>query len=122
MCGGLHVGDQVGVVVDNGHTATTKNVAWADNQWVANATRSVASFVHSRSNCRWWAGNVESIQKGCEAVAVLCQVNCLWLSAHDRNAGILQGACQLDWRLATKGDNDAFWLLNLNDIHDVFKG
>ena len=119
---GLHVGNQVGVVVDNGHTATTKNVAWADNQWVANATCSVASLVHGRSNCRWWAGNVQAIQKGCEAVAVLCQVNCLWLSTHDRNAGVLQGACQLDWRLAAKGNNDAFWLLNLNDVHDIFKG
>ena len=119
---GLHIGDQVGVVVDNGHAATTKNVAWADNQRVTNATCSVTRLVHSRSNCRRWAGNVETIQKGCEAVAVLCQVNCLWLSTHDRNAGVLEGACQLDWRLAAKGNNDAFWLLNLNNVHDIFKG
>ena len=122
MCSGFHVGDQVGVVVDNGHTATTKNVAWADNQWVANTASSVTSFVHSRSNCRRRAGNVEAVKKGCEAVAVLCQVNCLWLSAHDRNTSVLEGSCQLDWSLATKGNNDAFWLLNLNDIHNVFKG
>ena len=96
MCGGLHVGDQVGVVVDNGHATTTKNVAWADNQRVTNATSGVTSLVHGRSNCRRRAGNVQAIQKGCEAIAVLCQVNCLWLSAHDRNASVLEGACQLD--------------------------
>ena len=58
---GLHVGDQVGIVVDNGHAAATKNVAWADNQRVTNATSGVASLVHGRSNCRRWAGNVEAI-------------------------------------------------------------
>ena len=119
---GLHVGNQVGVVVDNGHATTTKDVAWANNQRVTNATSGVASLVHSRSNCRWRAGNVETVEKGRKAVAVLCQVNCLWLSAHDRNAGVLQSACQLDWSLAAKSDNDAFWLLNLNNIHNVFKG
>ena len=122
VCSGFHVGNQVGVVVDNGHTATTKNVAWADNQWVANATSGVTRLVHGRSNCRWWAGNVEAIQKGCKAVAVLCQVNCFWLSTHDRNTSVLESACKLDWSLATKGDNNAFWLLNLNNVHDVFKG
>ena len=122
VCSGFHIGDQIGIVVDNGHTATTKDVTWADNQWVANATSSVASLIHGRSNCRWWAGNVEAVQKGCEAVAVLCQVNCLWLSAHNRNTGVLEGACQLDWRLTAKGNNNAFWLLNLNNVHDVFKG
>ncbi len=69
---GLHVGDQVGVIVDNGHAATTKNVAWADNQWVANAASGVASLVHGRSNCRWWAGNVQAVKESCEAVTVLC--------------------------------------------------
>ena len=122
VCSGLHVGDQVGIVVDNGHAATTKNVAWANNQWVTNATSGVASLVHGRSNCRRWAGDVQAVKKGCEAVTVLCQVNCLWLSAHDRNASVLKSASKLDWSLATKGNNDAFWLLNLNDIHDVFKG
>ena len=122
VCSRLHVGDQVGVVVDNGHAATTKNVAWADNQRVTNATSGIASLVHGRSNCRRWAGNVQAVQQRCKAVAVLCQVNCLWLSTHDRNTSVLQSASQLNWSLPAKGDNNAFRLLNLNDIHDVFKG
>ena len=122
VCSRLHVSDQVGIVVDNSHAATTKNVAWADNQWVANAACSVASLVHSRSNCRWWASNVQAVKQRCKAVTILCQVNCLWLSTHDRNTSVLQSACKLDWSLAAKGDNNAFRLLNLNDVHDVFKG
>ena len=93
VCSGFHVSDQVGIVVNNGHTATTKNVAWADNQRVTNSTSGVASLVHGRSNCRWWAGNVQAVKQSCEAVAVLCQVNCLWLSAHDRNTSVFEGTC-----------------------------
>ena len=122
VCSRLHVGDQVGIVVNNGHTATTKNVAWADNQRVTNSTSGVASLVHGRSNCRWWAGNVQAVKKGCETVAVLCQVNCFWLGAHDRNTSVFQSTSKLNWSLAAKGDNNTFWLLNLNNIHDVFKG
>ena len=47
VCSGLHVSNQVRVVIDNSHTTTTKNVAWADYQRVTNTASGISCLVHS---------------------------------------------------------------------------
>ena len=61
-------------------------------------------------------------EQGAEPLTILGPVDGLRRRPHDRDAGFLQGARELEWGLATQLHQYALGLLHLHHVQDVLQG
>ena len=55
-----------------------------------------------------------------EFIAVFCAVDVFKRRAENLHTVFLELICQIDRCLSAKLDDNAFWLFEVNDVHDVF--
>ena len=118
----LHVAGEVLVVVDDGHAAPAQHVAGTNQQGVPDAPGHPPGLVDGLGHARGRVGDLEAVEQGGEAVAVLGEVDGLGLGPHDGHAGGLEARRQVDGGLAAQRDDDPRRPLDLDDVHDVLEG
>ncbi len=130
VAGDLHgvadVAGELGVVADDLHGAAAEDVAGADDQGVADAFRDRHRLGGGAGDAVDGLAQVEAVEEGLEALAVLGEVDGVRGGAEDGDAGVVQGVGELQRGLAAELDDDAVQravlLLDAEDFEDVLEG
>ena len=119
--GAAHVVAQLRLVVDDLHRAAAEDVRRADHDRVADLGGTRDGIVEVRDADALRARDLRLREDFIEALAVLCAVDVVDRRAEDLDAGLLQGCGEVDGRLAAELDDDALWILFIDDVEHIFR-
>ena len=117
-----HVLVKLVVVVDDGHAAAAEHVARTDEQREADVLGNPMRLFEGRGLTRSGVDNLELVEHLGETVAIFSEVDRLGARAHNGDARFLQGARELERRLAAECHDDAVGVFHIDDVHHIFEG
>ena len=120
--GVLHIVPERIEIIDNLHGPSAQNIGGPHHQREADVLADLQGFIDGGCRTVLGMGDVEGIQQGAEAIAILGQVDGIRRSAPHRHPGLFKGQGKLQGGLAAELNDDPVGLFQFGHIQHIFIG
>ena len=116
-----HVRTKIFFIFYDFHGTSTKYIRWANKNWEANLASCKNCFFFISSRLSWWLWNIQILEGLFKEVTVFRTIQVSNLCTKDGHTCFCQWLRKVDGCLTTELNDNTFWLLQVNDVHNIFK-